>query len=89
MEEIVSGGSITLISDSISSTMLLVIMIVSFIVIKYSEDYMGNDPLNCKFISFLYTFSFFMVFLVTSSNLVSFFIGWEGVGICSFLLITF
>lgn len=50
---------------------------------------MGHDPYILRFFSYLSLFTFFMLFLVTSDNLLQMFIGWEGVGICSYLLINF
>jgi NADH:ubiquinone oxidoreductase subunit 5 (subunit L)/multisubunit Na+/H+ antiporter MnhA subunit len=50
---------------------------------------MSHDPFFVKFFSYLSLFVFFMLFLVTSDNFLQLFIGWEGVGLCSFLLISF
>ena len=75
--------------DNINSKMLLLVYIVSFIVHQYSLIYMGNDPHLNRFMSLLSLFTWFMVILVTSHNLVVLFIGWEGVGLCSYLLISF
>jgi NADH-ubiquinone oxidoreductase chain 5 len=50
---------------------------------------MEEDPYNVRFMSYLSLFTFFMLILVTASNLIQLFIGWEGVGICSYLLINF
>lgn len=50
---------------------------------------MSDDPYLVRFLSFLSLFTFFMLFLVSSSNFIQFFFGWEGVGLCSYLLINF
>ena len=50
---------------------------------------MSSDPHQARFISYLSLFTFFMIILVTSQSLLVLFIGWEGVGLCSFLLINF
>lgn len=69
--------------------MVIMIIIVSFLVIIFSKGYMKNDPHYIRFISYLSLFVFFMIFLITSNNLFQIFVGWEGVGICSYLLINF
>ncbi len=75
--------------DSLSSIMLLVIILISFCVHIYSIEYMKNDPNRNKFIFYLTLFTFFMIILVTAGNYLQLFIGWEGVGFCSYLLINF
>ena len=75
--------------DNLSLCMLVVILSISFLVHVYSINYMGADPKFSKFMSFLSLFTFFMIILVTSSNFITLFLGWEGVGLCSFLLISF
>lgn len=75
--------------DSLTCTMLLLVFFVSFLVHCYSIDYMSEDPHFSRFFSYLSLFTFFMVILVTSGNIVQLFIGWEGVGLASFLLINF
>lgn len=75
--------------DQLSCIMLLLIIIVSFIVHLYSFNYMKNESFIIKFISYLSLFTFFMIILVTSNNIFQLFFGWEGVGICSFLLISY
>lgn len=84
-----SSNLITFNFDKISSFMLILINCVSFFVHFFSYSYMGNDPHFQRFISYLSLFTFFMIFLVLSNSLISLFIGWEGVGICSYLLINF
>ena len=75
--------------DPISSFMLLIILIISFCVHLFSIDYMWNDSSFSKFLAYLTTFTFFMALMVTSGNMVQLFIGWEGIGLASFLLINF
>jgi proton-translocating NADH-quinone oxidoreductase chain L len=75
--------------DALTYTMLLVVLGVSTLVHLYSTEYMSEDPHTARFISYLSLFTFFMLILVTSNNFVSLFLGWEGVGLCSYLLISF
>ncbi len=75
--------------DSLTVSMLIVIMSISLCAHFYSISYMDQDPHQIRFMSYLSLFTFFMLVLVTSSNLIQLFIGWEGVGICSYLLINF
>ena len=75
--------------DSLTSTMLIVITSVSALVHIYSTGYMSGDPHIPRFMSYLSLFTFLMIVLVTSDNYVQLFIGWEGVGLCSYLLINF
>ena len=75
--------------DSITSVMLIVVLSISFLVHLYSYEYMGEDPHLCRFMSYLSLFTFFMLILVTSDNFLQLFVGWEGVGLCSYLLISF
>lgn len=79
----------TFVFDYLTIIMCLIIIIVSFLVHLYSIEYMYFDPFLSKFISYLSLFTFFMLILVTSDNLIQMFIGWEGVGLCSYLLINF
>ena len=69
--------------------MLLMVGIVSGAVHYYSIGYMQSDPSLVRFISYLSLFTFFMFILVTSDNFVQLFLGWEGIGLCSYLLISF
>jgi len=73
--------------DSVTAIMLIVVTIVSAIVHIYSIGYMEYDSNIPKFMSFLSLFTFFMLMLVTSNNILQLFFGWEGVGLCSYLLI--
>lgn len=75
--------------DSVVGSMLVLINLVSFCVHLFSCSYMDGDPHLPRFISYLSLFTFFMIILVSGSNLVQLFIGWEGVGLCSYLLINF
>ena len=75
--------------NTLSLTMIFLIINVSLVVNIFSVSYMYREPKKIKFFSFLNMFTFFMLILVTSNNLIQLFIGWEGVGICSFLLISF
>jgi proton-translocating NADH-quinone oxidoreductase chain L len=75
--------------DSLTSIMLIVILSISTCAHFYSIEYMLYDPHQIKFMSYLSLFTFFMLLLVTSSNFIILFLGWEGVGICSYLLINF
>ena len=75
--------------DSLTSIMLIVITSVSALVHIYSIGYMAGDPHLPRFMSYLSLFTFLMIVLVTSDNYIQLFIGWEGVGLCSYLLITF
>ena len=83
------NNSFVLLFDSIVSSMLILITTVSFFVHLFSTSYMDGDPHLPRFMSYLSLFTFFMVVLVTASNLIQLFIGWEGVGLCSYLLISF
>lgn len=75
--------------DSLTVSMLLVVTIVSFLTHMYSIEYMNGDPHQVRFMSYLSLFTFFMLVLVTADNIFQLFLGWEGVGICSYLLINF
>ncbi len=75
--------------DPLSSLMLLIITGVGFLIHVYSIGYMHNDEGFGKFFSYLNLFIFFMLLLVLGSNYIVMFIGWEGVGLCSYLLIGF
>lgn len=75
--------------DQLTATMLVVITTISLFAQLYSIEYMFFDTHKTKFFSYLALFTFFMLILVCSNNLFFVFIGWEGVGICSYLLINF
>ncbi len=75
--------------DALSSVMLVVVGIVSSLVHIYSIGYMAHDESRSRFMSYLSLFTFAMLTLVTSDNFLQLFFGWEGVGLCSYLLIGF
>ena len=75
--------------DSVTSIMFVVVITISLFVHLYSVEYMRYDPHIIRFFSYLSLFTFFMLILVASSNLMALFIGWEGVGLCSYLLVNF
>ncbi|HYC65662.1 MAG TPA: NADH-quinone oxidoreductase subunit L [Reyranellaceae bacterium] len=75
--------------DTLTAVMLIVVTGVSSMVHVYSVGYMAEDPSIPRFMSYLSLFTFFMLMLVTSDNLVQLFFGWEGVGLASYLLIGF
>lgn len=75
--------------DGLTAAMFLVVTTVSSCVHMYSCVYMYTDPFLTRFMSYLSLFTFFMLVLVSSGNLLVLFLGWEGVGLCSYLLIGF
>ena len=75
--------------DTLSGVMILVVTIVSAMVHIYSVGYMAHDPGIPRFMAYLSLFTFFMLMLVTANDFVQLFFGWEGVGLCSYLLIGF
>ncbi len=75
--------------DPLSSIMLVVVTFVSALVHIYSIGYMSHDPYKPRFMSYLSLFTFSMLALVVSDNFLQLFFGWEGVGLCSYLLIGF
>ena len=75
--------------DILSALMICVVNIVSACVHVYSLGYMSHDNEKAKFMSYLSLFTFAMLILVLSPNLIQLFLGWEGVGLCSYLLIGF
>ena len=75
--------------DPLSSVMLVVVTFVSALVHVYSIGYMSNDPYKPRFMAYLSLFTFSMLALVVSDNFLQLFFGWEGVGLCSYLLIGF
>ena len=79
----------TLRFDTLSTVMLVVVNVVSACVHWYSIGYMDHDPHKPRFMAYLSLFTFAMLMLVTADNLVQLFFGWEGVGLCSYLLIGF
>ena len=75
--------------DSLTVSMLIPVLIVSTLVHVYSIGYMSHDPHNQRFFSYLSLFTFMMIILVTANNYLLMFVGWEGVGVCSYLLVNF
>ncbi|MEK0081655.1 NADH-quinone oxidoreductase subunit L [Benzoatithermus flavus] len=75
--------------DSLSTIMMLVVSFISFLIHVYSVGYMAHDNSIPRFMSYLSLFTFAMLMLVTSDNLIQLFFGWEGVGLASYLLIGF
>jgi NADH-ubiquinone oxidoreductase chain 5 len=69
--------------------MLVIVTFISTLVHLYSTEYMENDPHLMRFMSYLSLFTFFMLILVTANNFLQMFVGWEGVGVSSYLLINF
>lgn len=75
--------------DPLVTIMLCVVNSISFLVHVYSLGYMAHDPSKTRFMGYLSFFTFMMLALVTSPNMVQLFLGWEGVGLASYLLISF
>jgi proton-translocating NADH-quinone oxidoreductase chain L len=75
--------------DTLTALMLITVTTVSCMVHLYSAGYMEHDPHIPRFMSYLSLFTFFMLMLVTADNFIQMFFGWEGVGLCSYLLISF
>jgi NADH-quinone oxidoreductase subunit L len=75
--------------DPLSSVMLLVVTVVSFLIFVYSIGYMEHDHGVHRFFTWLSLFVFAMLILVMADNYLLMFVGWEGVGLCSYLLIGF
>jgi len=75
--------------DPLTSVMLVVVTLISSIIHFYSIGYMDQDPHKPRFMSYLSLFTFAMLTLVTADNFLQLFFGWEGVGLCSYLLIGF
>jgi NADH-ubiquinone oxidoreductase chain 5 len=75
--------------DSLTTIMCCIVSFISTLVHIYSIEYMSNDPHLSRFVSYLSLFTFFMLILVTADNFIQMFVGWEGVGLCSYLLINF
>ena len=75
--------------DSLTAVLLVVITFISLLVHLYSVEYMKEDPHLIRFLSYLSLFTFFMLILVTANNFLQMFVGWEGVGLSSYVLINF
>ncbi len=93
MMEWISAGDLMIpfgfLVDQVSVTMMTVVTLVSTVVHIYSIGYMDHDKSFNRFFSYLSAFVFSMMILVMSDNFAGLFIGWEGVGVCSWLLIGF
>ncbi|MCS6818794.1 MAG: NADH-quinone oxidoreductase subunit L [Chitinophagales bacterium] len=81
--------SFGLYADQLSSLWLLIVTGIGFLIHVYSISYMHDDENFSRFFAYLNLFIFFMLLLVLGSNILVTFIGWEGVGLCSYLLIGF
>jgi NADH-quinone oxidoreductase subunit L len=75
--------------DPLSAVMILVVSAVAFLIHVYSVGYMHHDPGYGRYFSYLNLFTFAMLTLVLADNFLFMFVGWEGVGLCSYLLIGF
>jgi NADH-ubiquinone oxidoreductase chain 5 len=75
--------------DGLTVVILIVVTSISILVHIYSSSYIASDPHICRFISYLSFFTFFIIILVSADNFIQIFVGWEGVGLCSYLLINF
>ena len=75
--------------DTLTVIMCVIVTFISCLVHLYSTEYMSHDPHLPRFMAYLSLFTFFMLVLVTADNFVQMFMGWEGVGLCSYLLINF
>merc|ERR1711966_117478 len=75
--------------DSLTVIMCIVVTFVSSLVHLYAIEYMSHDPHLPRFMSYLSLFTFFMLILVTADNYIQMFLGWEGIGLASYLLINF
>ncbi len=80
---------ISFLVDPLSTLMILVVTGVGFLIHVYSAGYMHHDKSYWRYFSYLNLFVFFMLMLVLGSNYLVMFLGWEGVGLCSYLLIGF
>lgn len=92
MAWIVSGDFVThwaLKVDALTAVMLVLVTWVAAIVHIYSVGYMSHDDHKPRFMAYLSLFTFSMLMLVTADNFIQLFFGWEGVGLCSYLLIGF
>ncbi len=82
-------ADVSLLFDPLSSVMILIITGIGFLIHVYSTGYMKGDSGYYRYFSYLNLFIFSMLLLVLGENMLLMFIGWEGVGLCSYLLISF
>nr|YP_010170393.1 NADH dehydrogenase subunit 5 [Phanerochaete carnosa]QRZ60381.1 NADH dehydrogenase subunit 5 [Phanerochaete carnosa] len=75
--------------DQLTVSMFLPVLYISSLIHIFSTDYMSEDPHNQRFFSYLSLFTFFMLILVSGANYFVMFVGWEGIGVVSYLLINF
>jgi NADH-ubiquinone oxidoreductase chain 5 len=75
--------------DQLTVSMFIPVLYISSLIHIFSTDYMSADPHNQRFFSYLSLFTFFMLLLVSGANFFVMFVGWEGIGIVSYLLINF
>src|SRR3990170_211396 len=75
--------------DALSTVMILVVTGVGFLIHAYAIGYMDGDPRFGRFFAYMNLFVFFMLTLVLANNFLLLYVGWEGVGLCSYLLIGF
>lgn len=75
--------------DQLTVSMFIPVLYISSLIHIFSIDYMSEDPHNQRFFSYLSLFTFFMLLLVSGANYFVMFVGWEGIGIVSYLLINF
>ncbi len=83
------NAEIAFLFDPLTAVMVLVVTGVGFLIHIYSIGYMADDPAKWRYFAYLNLFAFAMLMLVLGKNLLVTFIGWEGVGVCSYLLIGF
>jgi len=83
------SASLGFLVDPLSAVMMLVVTFVGFLIHVYSAGYMHDDPGYARFFTYLNLFMVSMLFLVLANNYLLMFLGWEGVGLCSYLLIGF
>ena len=75
--------------DPLAVVMMLVVTVIGFLILLYSTQYMAGDESYGRFFAYMNLFVSMMLVLVLADNLLFFYLGWEGVGLCSYLLISF
>jgi len=83
------SSQIALTLDQLSLVMMLVVSVIGFLIHVYAAAYMDDDPDICRFFAYMTLFVASMLLLVLASDLLTVYIGWEGVGLCSYLLVGF